>query len=149
RRGRNRRGRSARGHHHRRGARQRRGRSDRGRCRTGLPRSRGMSRRPGDSSDPACTWHWQPRVVPDLSPTPGMTTTGAETPEGGARVGRRLEAAARAVTVWTGSSSAFAAAVLVVLVWAILGPIFHFSDTWQLVINTGTTIVTFLMVFLI
>jgi low affinity Fe/Cu permease len=40
-------------------------------------------------------------------------------------------------------------AVLVVLVWAVLGPVFHYSDTWQLVINTGTTIVTFLMVFLI
>ena len=44
---------------------------------------------------------------------------------------------------------AFAVAVAVVVVWAITGPLFHFSDTWQLVINTGTTIVTFLMVFLI
>ncbi len=60
-----------------------------------------------------------------------------------------LEHSARAVTVWTGSSPAFAGAVGVVIVWALLGPIFHFSDTWQLVINTGTTIVTFLMVFLI
>ena len=51
--------------------------------------------------------------------------------------------------MWTGSSQAFAAAVGVVIVWALLGPVFHFSDTWQLVINTGTTIVTFLMVFLI
>jgi low affinity Fe/Cu permease len=50
---------------------------------------------------------------------------------------------------WAGSSWAFAAGVGVVLVWIISGPIFHFSDTWQLVINTGTTIVTFLMVFLI
>src|SRR4051812_10999331 len=48
-----------------------------------------------------------------------------------------------------GSPWAFAAAVLVVITWAITGPMFHFSDTWQLVINTGTTIVTFLMVFLI
>lgn len=60
-----------------------------------------------------------------------------------------LEHSARMVTVWTGSSQAFAAAVGVVIVWALLGPIFHFSDTWQLVINTGTTVVTFLMVFLI
>ena len=60
-----------------------------------------------------------------------------------------LEHSARLVTVWTGSSQAFAGAVGVVIVWALLGPIFHFSDTWQLVINTGTTIVTFLMVFLI
>ena len=48
-----------------------------------------------------------------------------------------------------GSSWAFILAVLIVLVWALTGPIFHYSDTWQLVINTGTTIITFLMVFLI
>lgn len=48
-----------------------------------------------------------------------------------------------------GSRWAFAGAVLVIAVWAITGPIYHYSDTWQLVINTGTTIVTFLMVFLI
>ena len=48
-----------------------------------------------------------------------------------------------------GRPATFALAVLVVAAWAISGPIFHFSDTWQLVINTGTTIVTFLMVFLI
>jgi low affinity Fe/Cu permease len=50
---------------------------------------------------------------------------------------------------WLGSKWAFAGAGLVIVVWAAVGPIFHFSDTWQLVINTGTTIVTFLMVFLI
>src|SRR6201996_2979626 len=50
---------------------------------------------------------------------------------------------------WLGSKWAFAGAGLVIVIWAILGPVFHFSDTWQLVINTGTTIVTFLMVFLI
>jgi len=48
-----------------------------------------------------------------------------------------------------GSYWAFIAALAVVLLWAITGPLFHFSDSWQLVINTGTTIVTFLMVFLI
>ena len=48
-----------------------------------------------------------------------------------------------------GSPSAFLLAVIIVAVWAITGPYFHFSDTWQLVINTGTTIVTFIMVFLI
>jgi len=56
---------------------------------------------------------------------------------------------ATSVTVWAGSSWGFGAALGVVAVWAITGPIFHWSDTWQLVINTGTTIVTFLMVFLI
>jgi low affinity Fe/Cu permease len=49
----------------------------------------------------------------------------------------------------TGSTAAFIAAVTVIIVWGISGPLFHYSDTWQLVINTGTTIVTFLMVFLI
>jgi len=49
----------------------------------------------------------------------------------------------------TGTSAAFVLAVLVIIVWGITGPIFRYSDTWQLVINTGTTIVTFLMVFLI
>src|SRR6266568_397460 len=48
-----------------------------------------------------------------------------------------------------GSAWAFAGAVLVILVWVLTGPTFHFSDTWQLVINTATTVVTFLMVFLI
>src|SRR5947207_2552253 len=62
---------------------------------------------------------------------------------------RALEKFARRATVWTGSSAAFALACLTILVWAVTGPIFHYSDTWQLVINTGTTIVTFLMVFLI
>jgi len=60
-----------------------------------------------------------------------------------------LEYFSRQVTAWAGSSSAFALALLVIVVWAATGPLFHFSDTWQLVINTGTTIVTFLMVFLI
>ena len=50
---------------------------------------------------------------------------------------------------WLGSKWGFAGAAMVIVVWAAMGPIFHFSDTWQLVINTGTTIVTFLMVFLI
>ena len=49
----------------------------------------------------------------------------------------------------TGSSWAFALAAATIVIWLITGPLFHFSDTWQLVINTGTTIITFLMVFLI
>ena len=53
------------------------------------------------------------------------------------------------VTKWTGSTIAFTLACAVVLVWVVTGPFFDYSDTWQLVINTGTTIVTFLMVFLI
>ena len=56
---------------------------------------------------------------------------------------------ARRSSVILGSAWAFAGAVLVILVWLITGPTFHFSDTWQLIINTATTIITFLMVFLI
>jgi low affinity Fe/Cu permease len=52
-------------------------------------------------------------------------------------------------TAATGSSAAFIIATSTVLVWAVTGPLFHYSETWQLVINTGTTIITFLMVFLI
>jgi low affinity Fe/Cu permease len=65
------------------------------------------------------------------------------------RRGLGLERLSMRVADWTGSSTAFSLAVLVILVWALTGPLFHFSDTWQLVINTGTTIITFLMVFLI
>jgi low affinity Fe/Cu permease len=56
---------------------------------------------------------------------------------------------ASAVTRWGGSPAAFCLALLLVMVWAALGPVFRFSENWQLVINTGTTIITFLMVFLI
>jgi low affinity Fe/Cu permease len=53
------------------------------------------------------------------------------------------------VTKATGSPAAFMIAMAVVIIWVVTGPLFKFSDTWQLVINTGTTIITFLMVFLI
>jgi low affinity Fe/Cu permease len=56
---------------------------------------------------------------------------------------------ARRSSAILGSAWAFAGAILIIVVWALTGPTFHFSDTWQLIINTGTTIVTFLMVFLI
>jgi low affinity Fe/Cu permease len=56
---------------------------------------------------------------------------------------------ARRSSVMLGSAWAFAGAVLVILVWLLTGPTFHFSDTWQLIINTATTVITFLMVFLI
>jgi low affinity Fe/Cu permease len=59
------------------------------------------------------------------------------------------ERAATAVTKWAGSGAGFGTALATVLVWAATGPLFGYSDTWQLVINTGTTIITFLMVFLI
>ena len=56
---------------------------------------------------------------------------------------------ASGVTRWAGSPLAFGCAFLTILVWALVGPVFHYSEDWQLLINTGTTIVTFLMVFLI
>src|SRR5579864_5385687 len=65
------------------------------------------------------------------------------------RVARFFAAVANATSQAAGRASTFVLACLVIVVWAVSGPLFHFSDTWQLVINTGTTIVTFLMVFLI
>jgi low affinity Fe/Cu permease len=62
---------------------------------------------------------------------------------------RQLEKLSYQATKASGTSMAFMLALAVVLVWLITGPLFNFSDTWQLVINTGTTIITFLMVFLI
>lgn len=62
---------------------------------------------------------------------------------------KKFENFSNKITSWTGSSVAFLTACSIVVIWGISGPIFNYSDTWQLVINTGTTIVTFLMVFLI
>src|SRR5580765_4090627 len=64
-------------------------------------------------------------------------------------IAHRWEDAAQTVTEWSGKPWVFGLALLIVILWAIAGPLFGFSDTWQLVINTGTTIITFLMVFLI
>ncbi|HEY1009078.1 MAG: low affinity iron permease family protein [Daejeonella sp.] len=60
-----------------------------------------------------------------------------------------FEKFSNAITSWAGSPYAFSTAFVIVIVWAACGPLFNFSETWQLVINTGTTIITFLMVFLI
>ena len=67
----------------------------------------------------------------------------------GTKLSQMLERFALKSTQVSGTSAAFILALAVILVWALTGPIFNFSDTWQLVINTGTTVVTFLMVFLI
>ena len=62
---------------------------------------------------------------------------------------RIFAALSHRVANWAGQPSAFALALVTVILWLVTGPLFHYSDTWQLAINTGTTIVTFLMVFLI
>lgn len=68
------------------------------------------------------------------------------------RAGAQASALSRfatAATDWTGSAAAFLVALAIIVIWGVTGPVFHYSNTWQLIINTGTTIVTFLMVFLI
>ncbi len=87
----------------------------------------------GSGTDPLVT-------VPDTSSTAYATRH---------PITRVFDAFASAVTRFAGSPVAFGLAVICIVVWIITGPIFHYSDGWQLVINTGTTIVTFLMVFLI
>jgi low affinity Fe/Cu permease len=61
----------------------------------------------------------------------------------------RFRGVAHGVALAVGAPWAFGLALLLVIIWAVTGPVFHYSDTWQLTVNTGTTIVTFLMVFLI
>ena len=91
------------------------------------------------------------RRAPDARATagnrrgPGRARARAPKP---ARIGR-MERMSRVVTDATGSTAALTAAIALIVGWLASGPLFHFSDTWQLVINTTTTIVTFLMVFLI
>ena len=63
--------------------------------------------------------------------------------------GRLFDELAAKVARWTGRPVAFAVALIVIIVWGVTGPIFQYSDTWQLIINTSTTIATFLVVFLI
>lgn len=65
------------------------------------------------------------------------------------KINRIFDRFAQVITRFVGSSYAFGIAFFIILLWVISGPIFNYSDTWQLVINTGTTIITFLMVFLI
>jgi low affinity Fe/Cu permease len=73
--------------------------------------------------------------------------TESDKKKGGFRL--TLERLSRASTEWAGGAWAFGVAFAFVVAWAVTGPVFHFSDSWQLVINTVTSIVTFLMVFLI
>jgi low affinity Fe/Cu permease len=70
-------------------------------------------------------------------------------PEKQSALGNGFQTFATRVSFWVGTKWSFAASMLIIVVWTALGPYFHYSNTWQLVINTATTIVTFLMVFLI
>lgn len=65
------------------------------------------------------------------------------------RLTSTFSALAQKTAAWTGHPTAFLLALAIIIIWIVTGPLFNFSDTWQLVINTGTTVVTFLMVFLI
>ncbi|MGI8526212.1 MAG: low affinity iron permease family protein [Pseudolabrys sp.] len=80
-----------------------------------------------------------------------MPNNSAATPHSGlvSTLHAKFSSFAKVTAHLTGHPATFLLAVVVIVVWALTGPIFHYSDTWQLVINTGTTIVTFLMVFLI
>src|SRR3954462_15293489 len=73
----------------------------------------------------------------------------AQEPSAPGKLARLFGEAANSTSLAAGRATTFILAVLVIVIWAVTGPIFGFSDTWQLVINTGTTIITFLMVFLI
>ena len=88
----------------------------------------------------------QKRAKPQAKAEPSKK---AEPQQGGGGFSRIFGEVANKTSQAAGRASAFMIAAGVVLVWAITGPLFQYSDTWQLVINTGTTIVTFLMVFLI
>jgi len=92
--------------------------------------------------------HAQPRPV-DPDALGSMPNTGTPTYARHSATLTRFDRFSAHVTRWAGSPPAFAAALACVLVWAAVGHLFKYSENWQLVINTGTTIVTFLMVFLI
>lgn len=90
--------------------------------------------------------------MPDRSKAVSTSKNGKDASNGkntSDAVGKGFHALAATVSAWVGSKWAFAIALLLIASWAVTGPYFHFSDTWQLVVNTATTIVTFLMVFLI
>jgi low affinity Fe/Cu permease len=87
---------------------------------------------------------------PDTDPRFAYDEVKHEAPAaGGSRSSEWFRKFAHHTSTLVGSPQSFTVAMILILVWAVTGPMFHFSDTWQLVINTGTTIVTFLMVFLI
>lgn len=109
---------------------------------TSTPSSReGKHPKPSDSQTPAST--------NGRTPHPCEPLLSKQQPENGQASKNFFARFATATARFSGSSLTFGIAVGVILIWGLTGPLFRFSDTWQLVINTGTTIITFLMVFLI
>lgn len=84
-----------------------------------------------------------------LGPLGAMPTTNSPAYAAHSPVVTAFDHFAARINRWAGSPSAFSIALLLVVVWAVTGPFFHYSEGWQMVINTGTTVITFLMVFLI
>lgn len=85
----------------------------------------------------------------NTDPLAGMPDTQTATYAARSRLLRHFDHLASAVTRWCGTPTAFCAALALIGAWAVLGPFYGYSEDWQLVVNTGTTVVTFLMVFLI
>jgi low affinity Fe/Cu permease len=86
-----------------------------------------------------------------MGPSPSTVERALGMKQNGRKEGFRVrfEITALKITKISGSSTAFLLAFLVIIAWVVTGPVFHYSDTWQLVINTGITVITFLMVFII
>lgn len=97
----------------------------------------------------AYPWGMTENNIPSSQPLGSMPHTASASYAKRSPVLAAFDRFASSVTRWAGSPAAFCVAIILVVVWAAVGPIFGFSENWQLVINTGTTIITFLMVFLI
>ena len=110
-----------------------------------------LSRHTSKNSDRPARVQLTPAQARSLSPKTAPQPSGRAAKSNGrkAKINDRFRQLADRSASVVGSPWAFGAGLAIILVWALMGPIFHYSDTWQLVINTGTTIITFLMVFLI
>ena len=89
-----------------------------------------------------------PKIVASRAAA-ARSSEAASAPKTSSRLSDLFSRASCVIAHWSGKPAAFLTATALVIIWAATGPMFHYSDTWQLVINTSTTIVTFLMVFLI
>src|SRR5262249_35093691 len=89
------------------------------------------------------------RIAPHRTIMSGPANSGGNDKSADHRAGQGFHVFATRAANWVGTKWAFLAALLTIILWLISGPYFHFSDTWQLIVNTGTTVITFLVVFLI